>query len=596
MIYKIFIFFLTLFTIHFSAYAVDELYEHPQSYHQRMNWFYNAKFGLFIHWGLYAIPAGEWKGVQYEGIGEQIQGHARIPNQEYEELAGRFNPTEFDAEEWVQLAKQSGMRYIVITAKHVDGFAMFDSPSSGYDIVDATPYGRDIMQELSKACEKAGIRLCFYYSQERDWHEFDALTKYQNTWDFPDDREKKPERYLRKKVKPQLRELLTQYGPVGLIWFDVPYTYSYQKSLDLKKYVRDLQPQILVNSRIGNDLGDYESMGDNQLPVGRYEKYWETPATMNDTWGYKSFDDNWKSVQSLLELLVDIVSKGGNYLLNVGPTAKGTIPQPSVDRLQKIGDWLDKNGEAIYATHPNPFPYLANWGRITCTQDKMYLSFFKWPKDTFLLYGIKTKITNAFFLANGKQIPFSQTTDTSLNHHVLELKLPSDAPDPYISVVGLDLKDPLVVDTSPIQQPDGAIHLLPNMAILHTNDSLHVDKTGLVRNWFSTDDYLHWEFKVFHPGRYRVEVNVVGERLKTWRGGHTVALRIDNQKLTGIIHADEMVKHDRARYYPEAITKLGIIEFNHPGQYKLVLEAIDINSKLSTGLAVASVNLYPVID
>jgi len=329
----------------------------------RLDWWREAKFGLFIHWGLYALLEGEWKGQPVASLGEWIMLRARIPVREYEQLPKRFNPTKFNAQDWVSLAKRAGQKYLVITAKHHDGFCMYDSKVTDYDIVDATPFGRDPIRELSAACQREGIKLCFYYSQTQDWHHPDGDG---NDWDF-DESKKDFRGYVDRYVKPQVRELLTNYGPIGLIWFDTPKGISEQQSLQLVELVHELQPECLVSGRVGNHVGDYASTKDNVIPPGLMaEMDWETPATINDTWGYKRDDHNWKSDEDLIHKLVDIVSKGGNYLLNVGPTAEGEIPRPSVERLESMGRWLGRNSEAVYGTRAGPLQGL-EWARTTAT-------------------------------------------------------------------------------------------------------------------------------------------------------------------------------------------------------------------------------------
>ncbi|UUZ94197.1 alpha-L-fucosidase [Paenibacillus sp. P25] len=335
----------------------------------KMTWWREAKFGLFIHWGLYALPAGIWKGREYPGIGEWIMKRAQIPVEEYERLAQEFNPIRFSAEEWVDLAVEAGMKYIVITAKHHDGFAMFGSACSAFNIVDATPFKRDPMKELAEVCAQRGIKLCFYYSQWQDWHHPDAAG---NHWDYPDQEAKSFERYMQEKGLPQIRELLTQYGPIGLIWYDTPMDITEEQSRAFAGAVRELQPDCLINSRVGHHFHDYVSTGDNMIPANIYPVDWEVPATLNDTWGYKKNDNHWKSAKELVRLLVDINRKGGNYLLNIGPRADGTVPEASVSILREVGRWMRVNGEAIYGTSPCPsFPYELSWGmspgsRVSC--------------------------------------------------------------------------------------------------------------------------------------------------------------------------------------------------------------------------------------
>jgi alpha-L-fucosidase len=340
----------------------------------RLQWFRDAKFGLFIHWGLYAVPAGEWKGQPIAGIGEWIMKRATIPVAEYEQLAKQFNPVKFNAAEWVAMAKAAGQKYIVITSKHHDGFAMYHSKVSAYNIVDATPFKRDPLKELAAECQKQGIKLGFYHSQTQDWHHPNGDG---NDWDYVEE-QKDFDGYVEHYVKAQVRELLTGYGPICLIWFDTPKRMTLAQSHQLADLVHELQPDCLVSGRIGNAVGDYAEAGDNKIPSDAVGEDWETPATINDTWGFKTNDQNWKSTGDLLHKLVDIASKGGNYLLNVGPTAEGVIPAPSVERLRAMGAWLDINGESIYGTRPGPLQGL-DWCRTTAKPGAVYLHVLKWP-------------------------------------------------------------------------------------------------------------------------------------------------------------------------------------------------------------------------
>lgn len=393
----------------------------------RLNWWRQARFGMFIHWGLYAIPAGIWKGEQIPGIGEWIMHRARIPVAEYEPLAKQFNPVRFDAAAWVALARKAGQRYLVITSKHHDGFCMFKTVYTRYNIVDATPFGRDPMQELAGECRKQGIRLCFYYSQTQDWHHPDGDG---NDWDY-DESKKDFAGYIDGYVKPQVTELLTHYGPIGLIWFDTPKGITADQSRSLLDLCHQIQPDCLVCGRLGNTLGDYASAGDNKIPGQSLDLDWETPATINDTWGFKSYDHNWKSTEDLIHKLVDIVSKGGNYLLNVGPTAEGIIPQPSVDRLLAMGRWLDANGEAIYGTVGGPLQGL-EWARTTAKGGKVYLHVFDWPKGGEIkLTGIAA--SSAHLLADPSRTALPLTGAGQ----ALTIHGPAQAPDGIDTVIVL---------------------------------------------------------------------------------------------------------------------------------------------------------------
>jgi alpha-L-fucosidase len=393
----------------------------------RLDWWRDAKFGMFIHWGLYAIPAGVWNGEAIPGIGEWIMLRARIPVAEYEKLAAEFNPVKFDAAQWVLLAKRAGQQYLVITSKHHDGFCLFDSAVTHYDIVDATPFKRDVLKELAEACQKQGIKLGFYYSQTQDWHHPDGDG---NDWDY-DESQKDFDGYIRNYVAPQVRELLTNYGPIGIIWFDTPKGITTEQSQFLLDLVHEIQPECLVCGRLGNGLGDYASANDNHIPGSLVDLDWETPATINDTWGFKSDDHNWKSSEDLIHKLVDIVSKGGAYLLNVGPTAEGIIPQPSVERLEAMGAWLAVNGESIYGTRPGPIQGM-NGYRTTQKNGKIYLHVFDWPQGGKLSLP-KLAVTAAYLLADpSQQLSVSQSSDQVV------IQGPAAAPDLDDTVVVLE--------------------------------------------------------------------------------------------------------------------------------------------------------------
>jgi alpha-L-fucosidase len=415
----------------------------------RMKWFREAKYGLFIHWGLYALPAGEWKGQFVPGIGEWIMNVAQIPVKEYEQLAPQFNPVKFDADAWARLAKDAGMRYVVITAKHHDGFALYKSTASRFNVVDATPFKRDILKELADACARHGLRLGFYYSQAQDWHEPDGAG---NTWDFgPDDR-KDFDKYLRAKAEPQVRELLTGYGPVALIWFDTPRMMTTERGQRFVDIVRSLQPDTLIDGRLGT-AGDYVSTGDNAIPNVVQRPDWETPATINHTWGYKKDDHDWKSPGDVIFKLVDIVSKGGNYLLNVGPMADGVIPQPSQDLLRTVGRWLKVNGEAVYGAGPTPFGdefgeygtknrdntgkpiFLARTDhRYTTKPGRLYLHLFRGQRNPFVVPATAGTITRAYLLTDPARTPLAVTK----REDGWGIELPRRLPDPTNTVVVLE--------------------------------------------------------------------------------------------------------------------------------------------------------------
>ena len=559
----------------------------------RLAWWSEARFGMFIHWGLYAIPAGKWDGKDIEGISEWIMFRAQIPVADYERLAPEFNPVKFDAREWVAVAKDAGAKYLVFTSKHHDGFALYDSAVSDYDIVDATPFARDPMKELAEACQEAGIRLCFYYSQDQDWHRADASG---NTWDFKQPYEERDfAGYLEEKVKPQLREILTQYGPIGLIWFDTPILITREQSVDLVGFVHELQPECLVSGRVGNGVADYGNLGDNEIPNGVVDGVWETPATMNDTWAFKTEDHNWKSVETLLHLLVDLAGKGVNYLLNVGPTAEGEIPAVSAERMRAIGEWLVANGDAIYGTEPSPFPYSFDWGAVTVKGSKLYLMFKEWPGTEFALHGLHSAVQKAYLLAEpGTALEVVQEEETGGEHGVLRLGLPAQGPDANVSVVVLELDGEPAVEPLALQQPEGTIRLIPSMAERHgpAEDAIEIGQSGMTQNWYDAEHSLSWKFKVSRPGRFAVKVVTGSQRgLHAWEGGHRVMVAVGGDSLAEELTPEEAIESTHAEYFPEFATRLGEVEIDAPGVHELRLEALTIDPDAQGGLAVVSVEL-----
>ena len=430
-----------------AAETPNYLEETPEARAERMAWWKEARFGMFIHWGLYAVPAGEHNGQRTDGIGEWIMDHLHIPIAEYEPYAAQFNPVKFQAEEWVRIAKQAGMKYIVITSKHHDGFALWDSKVTEWDIMDATPFKRDILAELAEACKKEGIRLCFYHSI-MDWHHPDAQAAFEpNYHQYGDSGLTNPQfpRYIETYMKPQIQELLSRYGDIGVMWFDGEWIpdFTHEQGLDLYQFVRSLQPDIVINNRVdkgrqgmqgmtmaGEFVGDFGTPEQEIPDTGMPGVDWESCMTMNDTWGYKSFDDNWKSTKTLIHNLIDITSKGGNFLLNVGPTAEGLIPEASVERLAGMGQWMQLNSEAIYGAEASPFAKPA-WGRFTHRGDQLYAHVFDWPKNGKLLLPEVQSAQAVQLLASGSALSFAITKAG------LEIQLPSSAPDSIATVIAI---------------------------------------------------------------------------------------------------------------------------------------------------------------
>ena len=438
--------------------AIQDI-ETPEQKDARMQWFREARFGMFIHWGLYSILAGRWEGKEVPGIGEWIMNRASIPVAQYQALAARLNPTQFTAAGIVGLAKSAGMKYIVITSKHHDGFAMFESKTNPFNIVQATPFQRDPLKELAAECRRQGLKLGFYYSQDQDWTApggaaYKTGDHQPPTFHWDPAQNGSFATYLETKAIPQIRELLTNYGEFpAIVWFDTPTKDMTPELAGKIVTVLNQHPKLIWNNRLGGGYNGDTETPEQYIPARGYPgRDWESCMTMNDTWGYKVDDTNFKSTETLVRNLIDIASKGGNYLLNIGPEATGEVPQPEVDRLHAMGKWLAINGEAIYATHPTLFgdeagsfsttekdedgkpKFIPSWKwRSTTKANRIYIHLFEWPGTTFRLAKLPRQVTGAYLLADPSHssLKVTQTADG------VEVALPAGAPDPIASVLVL---------------------------------------------------------------------------------------------------------------------------------------------------------------
>jgi alpha-L-fucosidase len=482
------------------------IYESPAQRDARMKWWREARFGLFIHWGLYSVPAGEWQGQT--NYGEWILEQTHMPVSQYEKYAEQFNPVEFNATNWVRAAKAAGVKYIVITSKHHDGFGMFRSDLTDW-CIRRTPFQRDPVAELAAACRAEGITFCLYYSI-MDWHHPDWGIR--RPWNDVAAQAGPPDmdRYVAY-MKGQLKELLTRYGPIGLLWFDGQWEspWTPERGVDLYNYVRSLQPDIIVNNRVGKPasseavgfseigaVGDYGTPEQNIPPAGFGPGVdWESCMTMNDHWGYNQFDQNWKSPGVLVRNLIDCASKGGNYLLNVGPTSEGLIPGPSLDRLAAIGDWMQINGESIYGTSASPFPRKLPWGR--CTQKvsgdvtRLYLHIFDWPADGQLLVpGLLSKVHKAYLLAD----PSRQQLATRRAEGGVQVTLPANAANPISTTLVLEIKGTPSIEALPqikasaseVYRNDNS-HYGPQFAFDGNPDTRWATDDAISQAWIAAD-------------------------------------------------------------------------------------------------------------
>jgi len=446
-----------LVVLHFIG-SYNQASAQQMNKNERMQWWREARFGMFIHWGVYAQWAGVYNGhEQLKGGAEWILNRSKIPVAEYREKAKEFNPVNYNPDKWVRMAKEAGMKYIVITAKHHDGFALFGTKASNWNVVDATAYGKDLLKPLAKACKKYGMPLGFYYSQAQDWTNpggaasrklaseawlnpdssiIDQYTKIHNGhWDSIQET-RSFENYIKEVAVPQVKELLTNYGKVAVLWWDTPTNMTKEAAIELQSLL-SLQPSIITNDRLKRPdfPGDIKTPEQKIPGIQELDSTdWETCMTMNGTWGFRTSDTNWKSAKTLIRNLCDIASKGGNYLLNVGPKADGSFPEASVRLLGEIGNWMKVNGESIYGTQSANM-IQPSWGRITRKMgyngtENFYLQVFEWPNNRQLIIPIRAnKGVTVNALSGNQNLPF-RITDNQLI-----IDVPTNAPDSWVSVI-----------------------------------------------------------------------------------------------------------------------------------------------------------------
>jgi alpha-L-fucosidase len=543
--------------------ASDNEAEHP-----RASWFRSSKFAMFIHWGLYSEAGNIWNGKNVHGISEWLMRREKITVREYEKLATRFNPVDFNADEVAKLAKDAGMRYIVLTAKHHEGFALFKSEASPFNIVDATPYGRDVIKELAEACRAYDLGIGFYYSQYLDWHEQDAAG---NDWEFGEPRDF--ERYFRNKALPQIAELLTNYGPVSLIWFDTPGAMARESSQEICDLVHRLQPNCLINSRIGNGLGDYSSLGDQEVPLTVPEGLWETVDTHNDTWGYSVHDHHWKSPRELISRLVRVASLGGTYMLNVGPTGNGAILSESGDILRTVGNWLELHGKGIYDCLPSPLP-AQPWGVMTMEPQRLFLHVLQWPSNgTLLIPGFEGVVRKATVMATGQEIPTGQEKG------VLNLEIPAIQPVSPITTLILDYEGEFGACAKQRILHPGLTNFFeaPFSAIDRCSKGKRrwMEKFGdwhhsdVIEN-ISTGSTIGWSFNTVGESLWKIDLEY---ECLPGADGSELELSIGNTLWCFPVQATTGNSLDRTRIRRET---LGTMQIPGPGNFTLCIRGIDI--------------------
>jgi len=543
----------------------------------RVALFRDGNYGMFIHWGLYSHLAGKWKGKTFYGIGEWIKRKMNIPVDEYKAVAKEFNPTEFDAREIVRVAKEAGMRWIIITAKHHDGFAMFKSEHP-FNIVDATPFGRDPMKELAAACREAGLGFGFYYSHNQDWTEPGGTGGPRTN---PDGTPATFEQYFRRKCYPQVKELCTQYGPLSFVWFDTPGRIPKEFVVELVKLVRKTQPQALLCSRVGYGLGDYVSLGDMEVPPRNIEGLWETCDTTNDSWSYVWYDQNWKDAREILRRLVGTVGRGGTYLLNVGPDGKGRIPAPAKQYLLEAGRWIKRHPGVIYAAGPSPWGHALAWGDVTTQGDTLNLVVFDWPHDGRLfLPGLKTPIRSAHIVTvDGKRpVQWEQQGGWTV------FRVPCAKPETPAAVIEIQTQGTPQVDQTLGVYPNIDTTLLVEFADVTGAEKRQIRWMEKFGEWKHVTQIGRWQeggkavwtVDVAEPGDYMIQLTYKGEGRMVWRIESDEGALVQNQQNSASVY----------HTYP-----FGRLVFRKPGKHTLTVSLIEGDREKAS---LASMRLHPM--
>jgi alpha-L-fucosidase len=523
--------------------------------------FRDGNYGMFIHWGLFSHLGGQWQGQTFYGIGEWIKRQMNISEADYMALAKEFNPSAFNASEIAKLAKEAGMKWIIITSKHHEGFAMFKS-AHPFNIVDATPFARDPMKELAAACKAEGLGFGFYYSHNQDWTAPGGSGGPKNN---PDGSAATFEQYFREKCYPQVKEICTQYGPLSFVWFDTPGKMPKELVMEQAELVRKLQPNALLCSRIGHGMGDYESKGDMEVPSRNIEGLWETCDTTNDSWSYAWYDQNWKDAKAILHRLVSTVGRGGTYLLNIGPDGKGRVPPQAAKYLRKTGDWIRRYPQVIYSAGPSPWGYAMPWGDVTTVGTTLNLVVFDWPSDgKLMLPGLKTEIAAAGVVVNDKLQPITWKAHGTWT----ELHLPAAMPDQPASVVAVKLKEPAKVDTALGIHPNIPTPLLVAFAEVSGAEKKSIRWMEKFGEWKAADQVSRWSetgkavwtVDVCEAGDYRVELAYKGEGRLVWRIETDEGVTVQNQQnATAVYEA-----------YP-----FGLLTFKTPGKHTLTVSLVE---------------------
>jgi len=546
--------------------------------------FDESNFGMFIHWGLFSQLGGVWDSTTYYGIGEWIMSPrmADIPVQDYKKIAQDFNPSGFDAKAIAQLAKDAGMKYIIITSKHHEGFAMFKSEVDEFNIVDASPFNRDPMHELADACRELGLGFGFYYSHYQDWT---APGGFRGPSQYADGTKATFEDYFYKKCKPQVKEICTNYGKIDFVWFDTPGNMPKELVLELADMVRELQPEAMLCSRIGHGLGDYASKGDMEVPLRNIPGLWETCDTNNDSWSYAWYDNNFKGPKEILNRLISTVGRGGTYLFNVGPNGQGIIPETGVVFLRETGRWIKKYPQVIYGAGSSPWQHALAWGDVTTSGKSLYLCVFDWPKDGQLfLPGLESKINSVKVLSDAgtENLNFQQDSEWTI------IQTPYKPADALVSVIEVELDvlaENAKVNTNLGVYPNTENVLPSDFADVSGAEKLSIRWMEKFGEWKHANQISKWQdggkaewtVNVNKPGYYYLDLKYAGKERLVWK----------TETDEGIIVQNQQAATEKYVFY-----KMGILEFKTAGMHTISVSLVEGDPETSS---LESVRITPII-
>lgn len=580
-----------------------------ETHDQRIQWWQEAKFGMFIHWGVYSLPGGEWRGKKVSGYAEHLMRKERILRKDYLDLAHQFNPVKFNAEEWILHAKRAGMKYFIITSKHHDGFAMFDSKVSDFNIIQQTPFKRDPMAELAAAAKKHGIKFGFYYSHAFDWEHPDAPG---NDWEYKNpggdsglyggtnwfnlhpELLPKAVKYVDEKAIPQITELLKKYHP-DILWFDTPSKLPLSENIRIMKAIRAVDQNVVINGRLARNsaisFGDYKNTADRPAEFYPVTGDWEAIPTTNESYGYHKYDSSHKPVSHFIQLLASAASRGGNLLMNIGPKSEGTFDNKDLTILKGIGKWIDKNGESIYGTSSSPLP-LQSWGVSTRKGNKLYLHVFRWPANGKLYVGgLFSPVQKAYLLTDPTKKYLARSGSSSADYYIA---VSEKAPDSINTVIVIEWKGELETHTTRLLAPNSAMDRLLAFDAKQNGEGFNYGdgKTDryYVEGWKSKAQSLSWDFDIVNAGEYNVRVKYLAPSASAG-GSYSLSFYKNSWEATKRIAYHEY-KVDTTSKNTTVVTRdLDLIRMES-GNYNLVIDPVAITG--SELIKLLEIQLIPV--